>query len=458
MSNLDTTKLNTHLVGFWPKLTPPDIYDAVYAFSNEEMNLLGLPASSLQKKGLSVRLLSYFYWMAKEVLSRFKLRCASSSARFANEIVFFYASLNEKRALESVANGLENAALASVDMADSHAINLVPAYLLGLLYSPWVLVNYLRSVGYKRRSFSYALDQYLLACGYIVYLRFTLSFNRPALAVVSNDHSMFARSFALVCRELNIPVAYLQHASVSEKFPRLIFDYAFLDGLDALQKYEKKGLGNCAVFLSGISKLDDAIQKMRRGNLERRYISICPNSMDDSLAVTDTAKYIKENVDGEFRVCIRPHPGDTRRFAEWKARAEKAGVEYSASEFECSSDLISKSSFVIAADSNVLLEAALLKSIPISMPFTGEILDHYGFVRRGVAIYAKDKGQLIAIIQGGADAINSYQAAKYFSHIAATRYEGASSKLIADTLNELVRSKVIPSMWSLHSSGVYEVV
>jgi hypothetical protein len=212
------------------------------------------------------------------------------------------------------------------------------------------------------------------------------------------------------------------------------------------------------VYLSGISKLDVAIQKMRRGDFERRYISICPNSMDDAVAVTDTAKYIKANVGGEFRVCIRPHPGDTRRFAEWKLRAESAEVEYSASEIECSSDLISKSSFVIAADSNILLEAALLKSIPISMPFTGDIWDHYGFVRRGVALYAKDRSQLVSIIQGKPDPLSSYQAAKYFSHIAGSNYEGASSKLIADTLNELVRSKVTPSMWRLHSSDVYEVV
>lgn len=457
-TNFDTSKQVTNFVGFWLKLIPPDIFDAVYAFSNEEMNILGLPPSSLQKKGLLVRLSSYFYWMTKEVLSRFKFKGFSDDARFTDAIVFFYASLNEKRALKSVANGLENSALVSVDMDDSNAISLVYPYFLGLLYSPWVFINYLKSVGYRRKSFGYALDQYLLASGYIVYLRFLLSFNRPALVVVSNDHSMFARSFALVCRELNIPVAYIQHASVSAKFPRLIFDYAFLDGLDALEKYERKGLGNCEIFLSGVSKLDDAIQKIQRGEFERCYIAICPNSMDDLVAVTDTAKYIKENVAGEFRVCIRPHPGDTRRFAEWKGRAEKYGVEYRSSETECSSDLMSKSSFVIAADSNILLEAALLKSIPISMPFTGEILDHYGFVRRGVAIYAKDKFQLISIIQGGVNAMNFYQAAKYFSHIVATGYEGASSKLIADTLNELARSKVTPSKWSLHSSGVYEVV
>jgi hypothetical protein len=411
------------------------------------MNLLGLPSTALQKKGLAVRLMAFIYGFMKDTYNCLFSRKNLNNSSLSTKVVFFYSSLNEKRALENVASCVNNATTISTQIGEPNKINYFIPYLLAIAYTPWVFFKYFNSVGYKKRSFSYALDQYLFACGYIVYLRFVLSRNRPSLAVVSNDHTMQSRSFALVCRELNVPVAYIQHASVSEKFPKLMFDYAFLDGIDALEKYEIKGLEQCVIFLSGISKLDDAIYKLKQTTKQRNIISICPNSMDELEAVVTVAKYIKEFVDQRFNVCLRPHPGDKRRFDFWREKAMQIGVLYSEPELECSSDLIIKSIVVVAAD---------LKAIPICIPFTGKILDHYGFIRRGVVLYAENSIELVSSINNAPKWKSFYQASKHFSHVVGTKNEGSSAELIAQTLNALADTKNIPDVWHLYAKSVFE--
>lgn len=438
------------------KLSPPDIYDAVYSFSTEEMNVLGLPPSALHKKGIFVRIMAFFYWFIREVYSGVFSKDKLDNSILANSTVFFYSSLNEKRALENIASVAENSVTISSQIGEPNKINFLIPYLLATIYAPFVIYKYFTSSGYQKKSYSYAFDQYLFSCGYIIYLRFILSKNRPLLTVISNDHSMLSRSFALVCLELKVPTAYIQHASVSDLFPKLIFDYAFLDGLDALDKYEKKGLGESVVFLSGIAKLDEAITTLKKQPMERNLISICPNTMDDLDAVLTVAKYIKEHTAQHFNVCLRPHPGDKRRFDMWREKASSIGAMYSDPTIECSSELILKSAFLVAADSNILLEAALLKTSPICMSFTGEILDHYGFIRRGVVFYAEDSSALVNAIMRLTNGDDFYRAAKYFSSTVETINEGASSNLIALTLNAIAQKRNVPDCWHQYAESVFE--
>ena len=442
---------------FFEKLAPPNIYDAVYSFATEEMNTLNLPSAVLQKKGMSIRLASFFFWFLKDLGQSRGGPAKLVNAELKNKVVFFYSSINEKRALEDLGRCVPNGITIAGQIAEPNKISFLIPNLLGLMYAPWVFFQYLMASGHRKKSFSFALDQYLFACGYIVYLRFMLARNRPALVVVSNDHSMLSRTFALACRELQVPVAYVQHASVSEKFPKLMFDYAFLDGVDALEKYQKKGLGDCVVFLAGISKLDQTLRQLSNLTLVRNCISICPNDLDEVDPVMAAAKYILEKVGNAFTVCVRPHPGDTRRFNEWRQKSLQIGGTYSAPEVERSTDLIIKSAIVIAADSNILLEAALLKATPICMPFKGKILDHYGFIRRGVVFYADNPVDLINGLDGAMLRTDFYTASKYFSHSVGTGSEGRSAELIGAALTALAEKKPVSSAWRPYAKNVFEV-
>jgi len=55
--------------------------------------------------------------------------------------------------------------------------------------------------------------------------------------VVANDHSYPCTTIVKAAQDEGVKTVYIQHASVSDKFPALKFDYALLEGLDSLEKY-----------------------------------------------------------------------------------------------------------------------------------------------------------------------------------------------------------------------------
>ena len=56
---------------------------------------------------------------------------------------------------------------------------------------------------------------------------------------MSNDHSPANRALLLVAKSKGIKTVYMQHASVSNLFPVLDFDYSFLDGVNAYNIYKE---------------------------------------------------------------------------------------------------------------------------------------------------------------------------------------------------------------------------
>ena len=108
-----------------------------------------------------------------------------------------------------------------------------------------------------------------LFCGaysYVPYFINILSKTKPKLVIVSNDHSLNCRSLRLAAQILGIRTLYIQHASISNIFPPLEFDYALLDGLVSYKKYVscyeknknnnrvKKNAIKCKVLLTGQKK------------------------------------------------------------------------------------------------------------------------------------------------------------------------------------------------------------
>ncbi|WP_457817939.1 hypothetical protein, partial [Staphylococcus aureus] len=87
--------------------------------------------------------------------------------------------------------------------------------------------------------------------------------------------------------------------SVSDIFPALNFDYAFLDGLSALETYKScennrpKGVvinSNRQVFLSGQKKI---IKKVPHSN--RESIGVALNALDDTDDIQRLIGYLVQN-------------------------------------------------------------------------------------------------------------------------------------------------------------------
>src|SRR5690606_33507240 len=78
-----------------------------------------------------------------------------------------------------------------------------------------------------------------LILGYYYVALFLIKLTKPERLWLSNDHTYVNVAFLYASKKLRVKSFYLQHASVSDMFPPLNFDLAFLDGKIALNIYSK---------------------------------------------------------------------------------------------------------------------------------------------------------------------------------------------------------------------------
>src|SRR5690554_2694084 len=85
----------------------------------------------------------------------------------------------------------------------------------------------------------WSLGSFLQTYPYLVFFQKDLENINPEYVVVSNDHNVPNRCLLAIAHSLGIKTVYLQHASVSNLFPALRVNYAFLDGESALNTYRE---------------------------------------------------------------------------------------------------------------------------------------------------------------------------------------------------------------------------
>ena len=77
---------------------------------------------------------------------------------------------------------------------------------------------------------------FLFSYGKFLLAREILKKYNPKILFLSNDHSPFNRCLLHHSKSMGIKTIYMQHASVSDKFPPLEFDYSLLDGQESFEK------------------------------------------------------------------------------------------------------------------------------------------------------------------------------------------------------------------------------
>lgn len=133
-------------------------------------------------------------------------------------------------------------------------------------------------------------------------------------ALVSNDHAPIPVAFAQVCRAYGIPIGYIQHAEVSEKFPPLAFDFAVLNNDASLVIYSHIAQSLPPCFI--IPRLRSAAQKDRLSadlpgtiRVGLFLTSLCDfENIGDVLSALHTNPLVRE-------VLVQPHPriGESER-------------------------------------------------------------------------------------------------------------------------------------------------
>jgi hypothetical protein len=246
------------------------------------------------------------------------------------------------------------------------------------------------------------------------------------------------RPVVFAARSNRIKVAYVQHASVTLGFPKLIFNYAFLDGRDAFLKYEKIGNADTMCFLTGPMKFDKYLPPDNRKN--KRKIGICIQSKRDIPHYENIIRQL-ENAGEEY--ILRPHP---KELEGWKKDNGLKNLNYSDPAIESALDFLLSVDIIITSNSNIILEAAILgvKTIYVAVGTEKEKYDYYGFVENGIVFseYQPVKSILEYVESARTSASKTYRRnAKKYCDTLYSCYEGRSYELVEHLIKLIIDEK-----------------
>ena len=213
-----------------------------------------------------------------------------------------------------------------------------------------------------------------------------LTNNDIKYVVIFTDHSYKNRALLFAAKKLKIKPVYIPHASVSEHFPPLEFDVAFLEGEDMQSKYEniykKWNFKHSAdLIMAGNIKMNTARRITNNGN-NKKIIGIAFSTLDSLKKVKELVNSLlswKETMD--YLILIRPHPSFALSI---DSIINNSNILLSDKKNENSIEFIQRIEFLLSGDSNIILEAALLKKKVFSFALGEENRDSYGFVEKRI--------------------------------------------------------------------------
>ena len=412
-----------------------DITDVNYMYRS---NLLEKRIKNLHKReyNLFIGIAAYFFNIIKyNILDAFRLD--KNYKKKKQTVLFFVGTINQRNALEPIirSNYYESSMIS--DKLDAcYNIPMKIIYLYSLIFIPLFIKNYYNSDTFQKWTYRFIFPHYILAYGYYVYLYKLLRYLEPKAVVMSNDHNMINRVILSVSKQLGFKTIYLQHASISNIMPPMEFDFALLEGHDALKKYSDLGIKNTKIFLVGNIKYSPYKRFINR-KTKIDTIGICI-TQNDKLADIDVLCGNFERI-GSFEYCIRPHPN--LQFSIIKKMAEKYGCKYSNPSNEISFDFLKRVDAIIVSNSNIILEAALMNVTPIIFqPSVSKLLNPYSSFMEHLQYEGFiNINRLISYIESIKDDKPDFRDnAKYFCDTIGTEYDGKSQDISQEIINNIV--------------------
>lgn len=283
------------------------------------------------------------------------------------------------------------------------------------------------------------LSSFLEVYNHLVYFDRLLKEMSPEFVIVSNDHNADTRSLLTLAQDRGIKTVYMQHASVSDLFPSLNVDYAFLDGLASLDtyrlcednSYDPQNLNmETLVILSGQKKNLELLEKSRS-----RTVGIALNSLD---SIAGAIKLIEDVSKSGFRVNVRWHPASRdKHVALLKSKLAEFNCEYSDPRKESLNKYFSTINCLIASNSSIHLEASISDVVPIYFEIDkAEVYDYYGYVEKGVAFAASDFSALKKLILkvNSSEVTVDADAVRFYSSTYKTPWQNREGELVSKVL------------------------
>lgn len=304
-------------------------------------------------------------------------------------VVFFAITQNQYSAVRRV-NELTNCPSVIIDDPFWRSRLLPLTSLVSLLFWPCCWLR-LRTVSRQRRNkVKHYLLRYNSYYGIYLVVRIWSLIYRHRMFVLSNDHIGLYRAMHDAVRSVKIPTGYIQHACVASYFPDLIFDYSFLDGLDAANKYNPQA-GHGTVFLTGMAKF---LTVQTTSEIDRSDdVGVCFNPLDPVPVI----KEILTNLLSRFpnrKIVARLHltiPFELAKSIERDLGSEL--LEFSNASQESAFEFTGRIWVMVCGASSIILEAAMMGT-PSVLFFSENVTDDYQFAENGLCEQARNFDEL----------------------------------------------------------------
>ena len=344
-------------------------------------------------------------------------------------VVFVPITANNERVLAPVWHNLAKGEYSILTPEMQEYIPWQLVYFYSLLYILPLIRAYVRLTSQDKILMRANFDYFFLTIGYLKVVDDLLKHNEVRLIVLANDHSTFPRAIIRIAKERGIKTMYLQHCSVSESFPPLEFDYNLLDGEESYLKYREICIPQGETYLIGNPRFDEISRYLRNTKKKIETIGIALNTLDDESTIKRLCVKLREN--GYKEITIRPHPRQTLR-GEWLSQRN---VAFSDPTLENPYAFISKMDVIIAGESGILLDAALMGVMAISFNTRNTVpLDWYSYIKNGLIPYADTFEELIAILHKDPSEwrLRVQKLTHWYNAAFNSPYEGHVGELVAD--------------------------
>ena len=175
------------------------------------------------------------------------------------------------------------------------------------------------------------------------------------------------------------------------------------------------------------------------------------NALDCSEKVFNLCNYLKRF----YSVTVRPHPAS---HSEVFNKIKEAGFDLSDSKQESPFAFLSKIDILVANESGIHLDAALMGVSSLLFNFSNnKVLDWYSFIKSGLIREASTKEELLDYIRQQIKP--SAKSIKYYNAAYGTCFEGAVGSLIAEfiiSLNRGCAEDFTKKIFSEIESNVFE--
>lgn len=364
--------------------------------------------------------------------NRFKLHLFSYYYKqYAGRNVFFSPTLNNRRAVERIAEKTEKA-YHITDIHDSRQFPVFRVYLYSLIYVFSVIRQYIEmDSGIKKTVAGNILINYILTTGYfIVFCRICKNASMQSV-ILSNDHTFINRPLIRATQMYHVKSLYTQHASVADYYPQLSCTYSVLDGLDSMAKYASndKSLDHTTILLLGASRYDGLVSAREKITHNKKRIGIGINGLDDYETIQEICKKILADLPG-YEIIIRAHPN-------WaKSKVQMPNVTWTSALDEEIRVFFNRIDILISNDSCVHFDAVKY-GVPTVMYTLNKdgFSDQYSYVRSGFVKYIPDYITLVSYLKSGEYYIPAIDLVRKYDNSYKREYEGNASYIIAEFIN-----------------------